>query len=59
MPSKKIGRPTDSPKNISVRIRMDKDTVEKLDACCKIEKTNRSEQIRKSIRKRYDDLTGK
>lgn len=57
--SKKIGRPTDNPKNISVRIRMDKTTVEKLDRCCEIEKLNRSEMIRRSIHKSYDDLQNK
>ncbi len=56
---KKIGRPTDNPKNISVRIRMDKTTVEKLDKCCEIEKLNRSEMIRESIHRAYDSLEDK
>lgn len=59
MIKKKIGRPTDNPKNISVRIRMDETTVEKLDKCCKVKKLNRSEMIRKSIHKFYDDLKDK
>ena len=54
-----MGRPTDSPKNISVRIRMDEKTVEKLDKCCEVENLNRSEMIRKSIHKAYDDLDKK
>ncbi|SKC65831.1 ribbon-helix-helix domain-containing protein [Maledivibacter halophilus] len=59
MSQKKIGRPTDNPKNISVRIRMDKTTVKKLDKCCEVEKLNRSEMIRKSIHKFYDGLQDK
>lgn len=59
MPKKKIGRPTDNPKNISIRIRMDEITVEKLDKCCKVETLNRSEMIRRSIHKYYDDLKDK
>ncbi|WP_432402154.1 ribbon-helix-helix protein, CopG family [Wukongibacter sp. M2B1] len=59
MSGKKIGRPTDNPKNISVRIRMDETTVTKLDKCCEVENLNRSEMIRKSIHKFYDDLKDK
>ncbi len=39
-----------------LRVKMDKDTLDKLDECCKAEKTNRSEFVRKSICKKYDDL---
>ncbi len=56
MPAKKLGRPTDSPKTFMLRVKMDKDTLDKLDECCKAEKTNRSEFVRKSICKKYDDL---
>ncbi|WP_432664899.1 ribbon-helix-helix domain-containing protein [Wukongibacter baidiensis] len=59
MSQKKIGRPTDNPKNISVRIRMDETTVKKLDRCCEVEKLNRSEMIRKSIHKYHDGLKDK
>ena len=59
MSNKKIGRPTDNPKNISIRIRMDKTTVEKLDKCCESENLNRSEMIRKIIHRSYDNLKNK
>ena len=51
-----MGRPTDSPKTFMLRVKMDKDTLEQLDECCKIQKTNRSEFVRKSIREKYDGL---
>ncbi|WP_286167121.1 ribbon-helix-helix protein, CopG family [Clostridium sp. D33t1_170424_F3] len=35
---------------------MDKETLAKLDACCEMEKTNRSEFVRRSIQEKYDDL---
>ena len=31
MGNKKMGRPTDNPKDISLKVRLDKDTAEKLD----------------------------
>lgn len=59
MTSKKIGRPTDSLKDTMIRVRMDKETVEKLDTCVNILNSNRSEVIRDSINKLYDDLKEK
>lgn len=56
MANRKMGRPTDSPKTFMLRVKMDKDTLEQLDECCKIQKTNRSEFVRKSIREKYDGL---
>ncbi|WDV44092.1 CopG family transcriptional regulator [Clostridiaceae bacterium M8S5] len=56
MTKKKIGRPTDNPKDHSIRIRIDKTTLMKLDKCREFEDTNRSEMIRMSISKYYDDL---
>ena len=57
MATKKMGRPTDNPKNIMVRVRMDNETIKKLDVCVKITNSNRSEIIRQSIERLYDDLT--
>ena len=56
MANKKMGRPTDSPKTFMLRVKMDKDTLGKLDKCCETENTNRSEFVRKSIHEKYDDL---
>lgn len=53
---KKLGRPTDSPKNYMLRVKMDKKTLEQLDECCKIENMNRSEFVRRNIHEKYDDL---
>ena len=49
-----MGRPTDSPKTFMLRVKMDKDTLDKLDECCELEKTNRSEFVRKSIHEKYE-----
>ena len=56
MAGKKLGRPTDSPKIFMLRVKMDKETLDKLDECCKIEEVNRSEFVRKNIHEKYDDL---
>ena len=37
-------------------ISMDKETLEKLDTCCKTEKLSRSEIVRKGIQEQYDRL---
>lgn len=59
MPNKKMGRPTDSPKTFMLRVKMDKNTLFKLDECCKITDKNRSEFVRQSIHEKYDDLKEK
>lgn len=46
------GRPkSDNPKDTMIRVRMDRNTVEKLDHCTKALKTTRSEIIRMGIGK--------
>jgi len=57
--NKKMGRPTDSPKTFMLRVKMDKDTLDKLDECCELENTNRSEFVRKSINEKYESLNKK
>ena len=57
MPPKKIGRPpSDNPKSETIRIRVDSDTVKKLDECSLALDTNRSKIVRKGIDKIHDDL---
>lgn len=56
MGNKRMGRPTDSPKDTTLKIRMDKDSLEKLEFCSKKLSVSRAEVIRSSIRKTYDDL---
>lgn len=49
----KIGRPTmENSKDYMLRVRMDKETLEKLDECCKYENKSRSEIVRDSIEER-------
>ena len=49
MSAAKIGRPTDSPKNTMIRVRVDDYTLEKLDECVSKMNSNRSEIIRKKL----------
>ncbi|MER0283507.1 ribbon-helix-helix protein, CopG family [Clostridioides difficile] len=56
MPQKKMGRPTESVKDTMIRVRADKDTIDKLDECMNLLDSNRSEIIRRGIDKIYDDL---
>ena len=59
MGQKKMGRPTDSPKDKDLKIRMDKDSLEKLQVCSEQLGISRSEVIRKSIRRTYEELPNK
>ena len=52
----KLGRPTDNPKNIMIRVRMDEETVKTMDECAKQLNTTRSEIIRTGIKKVYADI---
>lgn len=53
---KKIGRPTDNPKNTMFRVRLDDTHMKKLNESADLLDTSRSEVIRKGIDKVYDDL---
>nr|DAD87361.1 MAG TPA: hypothetical protein [Myoviridae sp. ctCop38] len=52
----KMGRPTDSPKNTMVRVRVDDETIKILDECVENLNLNRSEVIRIGIKKVYADI---
>lgn len=54
--SKKMGRPTNDPKNLSTRIRLSKTDIERLDYCCKKTGKLKSEIIREGINKVYTEL---
>jgi len=56
---KKTWKNLENPKDTTVRARMDKETVQKLDKCCEALETNRSDVIRKGIQKVYDDVSKK
>lgn len=48
---------TDNPKEITVRARMDKETVEKLDYLAEKQGSDRSKVIRRGIEIQYDQQT--
>ena len=50
----KRGRPTDSVKSFMLRVRLDNETLEKLDACCEHLETTRSDVVREGISLLYD-----
>lgn len=52
--TKKMGRPTQSKKDNLLQVRLDNETLEKLDACTKNENTTRSAIVRKGINLVYD-----
>lgn len=51
MANKKLGRPTDNPKNIRLAVRMDEQTYNILEKYCKKENISKMEGIRRGIRK--------
>lgn len=56
MGAKKMGRPTDSPKDITIKIRFDKETSEILEDCSKQMGVSRAEVVRRGVRKMHSDL---
>ncbi len=57
MSSKKMGRPpSDKPKSKTIEIRVDEETMSKLDASAKQLRTTRSAIVRKGIETVYDEL---
>ena len=59
MGNKKMGRPTDNPKDISLKVRLDKDTAEKLDECVRILDVSKAEVVRQGVQKVNGDLSQK
>ena len=51
MPDKKMGRPTDNPKQTQFSIRFDEKTLNILDEYCKKEGISRPEGARRAVRK--------
>ena len=56
---KKMGRPTDNPKDISLKVRLDKASSEKLDECIRILEVSKAEVVRQGIHNVHDALTQK
>ncbi len=53
---KKGTKLTDNPKDYMLRVRMDKETVEKLDKVCDVRGISRSEVVRNGIEEQYQKL---
>ena len=54
--NKKMGRPTDNPKNTSIKFKADDETVRKLKECSEILNVSRAEVLRQGVHRMYDDL---
>ena len=54
-----MGRPTDNPKDISLKVRFDKETATKLDECVEELKVSKAEVVRRGVHKVHDDLKKK
>lgn len=54
MGAKKMGRPTDNPKNIVIKIRLDEGSSKRLEECSKNMNISRAEVIRRGIKMMYD-----
>lgn len=56
MGTKKIGRPTDCPKDIVLKVRIDQVTSDQLEQCCEKLAVSKAEIVRRGVRKMYDGL---
>ena len=52
----KMGRPTQSPKNDTIKVRMANEDIEKLEYCCQMTGKTKSDIIREGIDKVYNEL---
>lgn len=57
--TKKMGRPTDNPKNIQMRIRLSEEENDKLEFCSKELKLSKSDIVRLGIEKVYQEIVNK
>ncbi len=56
MGAKKLGRPTDNPKDITIKIRFDKNTAEMLEECSEKMNVSRAEVVRRGVQKMHEGL---
>ena len=54
-----MGRPTDNPKDISLKIRLDQDTADKLEQCVQAMNVSKAEVLRRGVHKIHGDLNEK
>ena len=53
----KKGRPaSDNPKDYMLRVRLDNETLERLDECCEVTGKSRSEVVREGIKEQHDKI---
>lgn len=57
--NKKMGRPTDNPKNTSIKFKADDETVKKLKECSEKLEVSRAEVLRRGVHRMHDDLNKK
>ena len=55
MAAKKLGRPTENPKDITIKIRFDKETSEQLEECSRELQISKAEVVRRGVKMMYDD----
>ena len=51
-----MGRPTDNPKNISLKVLLDNDTSKKLEKCSEVLKISKAEVMRRGVNEIYKGL---
>lgn len=56
MEKKKTGRPTDNPKDTTLKFRFDRESVRKLEACSKALHTSKSEVVRRGVCLMYQEV---
>ena len=54
-----MGRPTDNPKDTTLKVYFDKETAEKLENCIKTLTVSKSEVVRRGVHMVHDDLKNK
>lgn len=53
----KAGRPaSDNPKDYMLRVRLDRETLERLDECCEATGKSRSEVVREGIKEQHKQI---
>ena len=56
MGTKKMGRPTDNPKDTVLKVHLDQGSVDMLDECKETLEVSKAEVVRRGIKKVFDDL---
>ncbi len=57
--NKKMRRPTDNPKDILLKVRLDQEASEKLNDCVRVPAVSKTEVMRRDVHKIHDGLKKK